>query len=446
MARLLTSLIVAAALLPAAASAAPNGSFSGTLGLKLQKGATAEVRAINSADGSVAGVGGVSRSGAFKLSLPAGRYLVVGSVLPKPGRGAKLTQTRVALSLKAGQKRTKAKLTARKRRKPVKKKRRARASYIQEKGQVTAGSVAVEIPAFSGATGELSVMNKGMAALLITDVVGTGGAGDDCDVAVLEVEHRADIIKELEFQQSPYVDPSTRVERNFVIDDVEVRGTLKNGAGDKTLDYDVRLVDKRSGEEVGRLTGSMDTADVFAAEEKFAKELNAELCKLSDTYEVTMHVDGAASFATHSAGGTLDAKLTVKRTGKKSRIWKGAGTLGWAGTSYASTIGCSYLNLLEPTVPWNVTLTNLGTGDALVEWAVSGNDMATASIKCPGNPPPPAIPGQPGPSLLQTTPTQFQLPIAGGVQPLSGGFSTADGGWTNTGTITVRPAGVARMD
>ena len=97
------------------------------------------------------------------------------------------------------------------------------------------------------------------------------------------------------------------------------------------------------------------------------------------------------------------------------------------------------------TVPWNVTLTNLGNGDMLVEWGVAGNDMATASITCPGDPPSPAIPGQPGPSLLQTAPTQFQLPVAGGVQPLSGGFTDGGDGWVNTGTITVRPAGVARI-
>ena len=441
---LVVALTVAA---PAAAGAPPKpGTFAGTLGISVPKGGQGEVRAISRADGRVVKTKTLGRTGAFSLTLPAGGYLVVGSVIPPKGK--LLAQTQVAVSLKAGQKRTKTSLKARKKKRPKAKKREsARASFVQELGQVTPGSVAVEIPSFTGATGELSVMNKGMAHMLITDMFGAGGAADECDVAVLEVEHRDDILKELELQKSPYFDQSTRVERNFIKGDVEVRGTLKNGAGGKTLEYDVQLIDKQSGNEVGRLKGTMDASDVFAGEQELAKKLNEELCKLSDVYEVTLNVTGAANFATHSAGGTLNAVVQAKRATKKSPIWRGSGSLGWAGTSYASKTDCTYIDPLEPTAPWAVTITNLGNGEMLVEWTPESGDAGTASARCPQSPPrPPAIvPGQPGPSLIQTTPNKFQLPVAGGVQTLSGGFSDGGDGWFNSGTITVRPKGVAKM-
>ncbi len=357
-----------------AQAATKPGTFAGTLGISVPKGGQGEVRAISRADGRVVKTKTLGRTGAFSLTLPAGGYLVVGSVIPPKGK--LLAQTQVAVSLKAGQKRTKTSLKARKKKKPKAKKRKsARASFVQELGQVTPGRVAVEIPSFTGATGELSVMNKGMAHMLITDMFGAGGAADECDVAVLEVEHRDDILKELELQKSPYFDQSTRVERNFIKGDVEVRGTLKNGAGGKTLEYDVQLIDKQSGNEVGRLKGTMDASDVFAGEQELAKKLNEELCKLSDVYEVTLNVTGAANFATHSAGGTLNAVVQAKRATKKSPIWRGSGSLGWTGTSFSTKISeCSYINPVEPTIPWNVTITNLGNGDMLVEWQPDGSD------------------------------------------------------------------------
>jgi len=428
-----------------ASAAAPKpGTFAGTLGIAVPKGAEAEVRAISRADGTVTRTKATGRSGAFSLSLPAGQYLVVGDVLPQPGKGAKITTQTVGVSLKAGQKRTKASIKRKK--KKAKKRKRAGAAFVQEKGEVTPGQIAVEIPEMSGATGEYRFMNRGIPELLIGDVL-NGSAGEECDVHVLEVLRRDEIIKELEFEQSEYVDPATRVVRNFILGDVEIRGTLKNGPNDATLGYDIRIVDKRSGEEFSRLTGSIDGDNFFDSEEDMGKRVSDELCKLTDTYEVTLNVTGAANFATHSAGGTMTSKLIVKRGSKKSPIYRGSGTLGWAGTSYASKIPpCSYIDQLEPTVPWDVTITNLGNGDMLVEWQPQGADNATASVSCPTDDGPPAIvPGQPGPSLIQTMPMQFQLPVAGGVQELSGGFSDGGDGWTNTGTVTVRPKGVAKI-
>ena len=447
------ALVAALAIGAPAAGAATAGTFAGSLGVTIPKGAQAEVRAISRADGRVAATRTVGRNGRFSLRLPAGSYVVSGLVVPAKGGSAKLVRTRIGVSLKAGQRRTKASLKAKKRRRPRAKRSdaRGRASFVQERGQVTPGSVAIEIPPFTGATGDLSVMNRGIANMLITDVV--NGAGSDCDATVIEVEHRGDILKELEFQQSPYVDPSTRVQRNFVIGDVEVKGTLKNRRAPlpapQKLDYDVRLIDKKTGKEVGRVQGSMDASDVFAGEEALAKQLNEELCKLSDVYEVRLDVVNASTFATHVAGGRLSSVLSAKRSDKKARVWRDQGTFQWQDLTFTSKTECSYIDPTAPVVPWSATLTDQGGGRLKVDWEPTGNDMATASVKCPGSPgspPPPPIAGQPGPGLTSAGPYSFTVPYAGGTQKIAGGVTAGGDGWTNNGTMIITPAGVARMD
>ncbi len=445
----IVALVAAVAIGAPAAGAATSGTFAGSLGVTIPKGSQAEVRAISRADGRIAATQTVGRSGRFSLKLPAGSYVVSGLVVPAKGSAATLRRTRIGVSLKAGQRRTRAKLRTKLRKRPAKRSGAgARASFVQEKGQVTPGSVAVEIPPFTGATGELSVMNRGIANMLITDVV--NGAGKDCDAAVIEVEHRDDILKELEFQKSPYVDPSTRVERNFVVGDVEVKGGLTTRraplpAGPQ-LDYDVRIIDKRTGKEIGRVQGSMSGRDVFAGEQALAKKLNEELCKLSDVYEVRLDVVNSSAFATHVAGGRLASVLSARRSGKKARVWRGQGTFQWQDLTFTSKTDCSYLAPTAPVVPWSVTLTDQGGEKLKVDWAPAGSDLATASVQCPGDPTPPPIPGQAGPALTTAGPFSFTVPYAGGTQKIEGGFTDGSDGWTNNGTMIITPAGVARMD
>ena len=434
---------------PGAGAAAP-GTFAGTLGAPLPKGAQAEVRAISRADARIAATQTVGRSGRFSLKLPAGAYVITGVVVPAKGRTPTLTSTRIGVSLKAGQRRTKTSLKAKLRKRRGKRSAGARAAYVQERGQVTPGSVAVEIPPFTGATGDLSVMNRGMANMLITDVV--NGAGDDCGATVIEVDRIGDILKELEFQNSPYVDPSTRVQRNFIKGDVQVKGSLTSRraplpAGPQ-LDYDVRLIDKKSGNEIGRIKGSMSASDVFAGEQELAKKLNEELCKLSDVYEVRLDVVNSSTFATHVAGGRLSSVLSARRSDKKARVWRDQGTLQWQDLSFTSKTPCSYIDPTAPVIPWAVTLTDQGGGQLKVDWEPTGSDMATASVKCPGppgQPPPPPIPGQPGAALTSAGPYSFNVPYAGGTQKIEGGVTLGGDGWTNNGTMIVTPAGVARM-
>jgi hypothetical protein len=430
--------VVALAVTTADAMAKP-GTFAGSLGVKVQKGAQAEIRAVKRTTGAVALARPVGRSGRFSLSLAPGQYLVVGTVVTQSG---KLVQKRIGVSLKSGQKRKGSSLKARKKKKKRKRKRpRSNAAFVQERGQVTPGRIAVEIPDVTGSVGDpdWDVFKRGINDLMMNDVL---NARDDCGTTLIEVDRRADLIKELEFQQSPYVDPSTRVRRNLIIGDVEIRGTIASAGGDRAK-VTMRTFDKRSGRSLGSREIVLDKDNVFDQLETLAKRLADDLCKLSDVYRVTLDVAGEGRFATHTSRGAVQQVLLARRNGPGQKVWTDTGPLQWTGVTFASTTECTYVAPVIPAISWSVTIRDAGHGRLQVTWTRSGNDSTTASVDCPGDPfDPPPIPGQPGVALINTGPGSFQVPYAGGTQPLSGVVADGGDGFFNTGSITVRPAGV----
>lgn len=429
---------LAAAVLPGAvAHAAKPGSFAGSLGVKVPKGAQAGVRAVNRATGTVAAVRSVGRKGSFSLSLPAGEYLVIGTVVTARG---KLLQKRIGISLRPGQKRKRTKLTARRR-----KRRKARSAFVQEKGNITPGRIAVEIADFVGSTGdpEWDAARRGFNDLMINDVL---TARQDCGTAIIEVDRRAELIAELEFQQSPYVDPATRVTRNFIIGDVEVRGKIASAPGGN-MKVRVTTVDKRTGKTFGSREATIDKAQWPDELEALAKQVADDLCKLSDVYEVTLDVAGEGQFATHSATGAIHTTLRAVRADAGRPVWRATGPLQWSDVTFASKIAdCPMIDPVTPVISWSATILDVGGGELQVTWLRDGNDGATASIDCrptsPGEPDPPPVPGMPGPALLTTGPESFVVPYAGGTQALSGIVADGGDGFFNTGSITVTPGGV----
>src|SRR4051812_9216227 len=435
-AAVVTVAALAATTAAASASAKP-GTFAGSIGIPVPKGAQADVRAVDRATGAVGAARSVGRNGRFSLSLPPGTYLVVGTVV---NRGGKVVQKRIGVSLKSGQKRKSASLKARKRTRG-----RAHAAFVQELGQVTPGRIAVEIPNVTGSTGEpdWDAFKGGINDLMIVDVM---QARSDCGTTLIEVERRAEILKELEFQQSPYVDPSTRLTRNLIVGDVEFRGTIARVSADEAK-VAMTIVDKRSGKAVGSRETTLDRAHWPDQLEALSKQLADDLCKLSDVYEVTLDVTGQGRFATHSAAGSIHTALRARRTEPGRPVWRATGPLQWSGVTFATKIAkCPFIDYVIPAIGWSVTILDAGDGRLQVTWLRDGNESATASVDCmpdgPGDADPPPIPGEPGVALLNTGPEAFFLPYAGGVQPLSGDVSQGGDGFFNTGSITVTPAGI----
>jgi hypothetical protein len=431
--------LVALAALAATPAHAKPGTFAGSLGVKVPKGANAEVRAVDRATGLVAAARPVGRKGSFKLSLPPATYLVVGTVVTKRG---KVVQKRTGVSLKSGQKRKRTSLTKRKRKRG---RGRARPSFAQERGEVTPGRIAVEIPNVTGSTGDRDwdAFKRGINDLMIGDVM---NARDDCGTTLIEVERRAELLKEFEFQQSPYVDPSTRLTRNLIIGDVELRGTISRAAGGKAK-VAMTIVDKRSGKALAGREATIDKQGWPDQLETVAKQLADDLCKLSDVFEVTLDVAGEGRFATHSATGAIHETLHARRDDPGRQVWRATGPLQWTGVTFATTIAeCPLIDYVIPKISWSVTILDAGDGQLQVTWTRDPNDGTTASVDCrpsgPGDPDPPPIPGMPGTALLATGPEAFNVPYAGGVQALSGIVADGGDGFFDTGSITVMPAGI----
>lgn len=435
-ARTVLILVLGACALPTAvAVAAKPGTFAGTVGVRVPPGAQADVRAINRATGVVARAGDVSRNGRFSLSLARGTYLVVGTVVTPAGR---IVQKDVGVSLRPGQRRRGSSLTAR----PRKRRPRGRAAYVQEKGNVTPGRIAVEIPNATGSTGDpdWDALRGGINDLMMTDLFLPIA---DCGISIIEVERRADIIKELEFQQSPYVDPSTRVVRNFIIGDVELRSVIAAApGGDAALT--TTYVDKASGRELGSATRTLTRDGAFEQLEAHAKAVAEDLCKLSDVYEVRLVVAGEGRFATHGGTGAINATLRARRTERGRNVWRASGPLQWGSVAFTTKTECAMTDYVVPVISWSVTIRDAGDDELQVTWLRDGNDGTTASVDCPpdGENDPPPIPGQPGVALLNTGPETFTVPYAGGRQAISGVVQDGGDGFFNTGTVTVTPSGV----
>ena len=444
---------------PAGAGAATPkpGVFAGSLGVAVPRGGTAVVRAIEHGSGRLVEGAKAGRGGRFSLTLPPGAYAVASTIVSRTGR--RTTQPLVGLTLKAGQRRTKASLKKAKRPKK-KRKRRARAAFVQELGQVTPGRLAVVLPYFTGLTDqEGDFLQKGLADLLTTDLInlgdGSGTSGGGCRYSMREINRLADVLREIDLSQSRYADPATRITRNMLIPDVEIRGTLKRvraplPAGQR-IEYETRLVDARTGKDLSRLTGSLPIEGFFQAEEELARNLSKELCKLSDVYEVKLDLQGTGTFATHNASGTLHSTLRARRGSEGGgAVWRDSGTLIWEDLDFKSkTPPCEMIDPIAGVLPWSVTIIDTG-GELQVTWLAENAGIAgssTASMDCPpsgpGDPDPPPIPGQAGTSLLLVEPTTFTLPYTGGTQPIGGELTDGGDGFRNSGTITITPAGIA---
>ena len=432
------AVLVALALVaaPAVHAAAKPATFAGSLGIKVPKRATADVRAVDRATGIVAAARPVGRTGRFSLSLPAGTYLVIGTVVTS---GGKVAEKRIGVSLKSGQKRKRTSLTARKRKR---KRGRARASFVQELGGITPGRIAVEIPNATGSTGdpEWDAFKRGINDVMIVDVM---NARDDCGTTIIEVERRAEALKELEFQQSPYVDPSTRLTRNLILGDVELRGSISRAAGGEAK-IAITIVEMRTGKTLGERETTVDKRRWGDQLETLGKQIADDLCKLSDVFEVTLDVGGDARFATHSSTGAVRATLRARREEPGRQVWRATGALQWTDVAFASKIGCPLIDYVIPAISWSVTILDAGDGQLQVTWTRDGNDGTTASIDCPPDDEydPPPIPGMPGVTLLNSGPEAFHVPYAGGVQAVSGVVTDGSDGFFHTGSITVTPAGI----
>jgi hypothetical protein len=199
------------------------------------------------------------------------------------------------------------------------------------------------------------------------------------------------------------------------------------GKGQAAADAEVRaLMEKALNEEAGRLLKKVREAEK----------------NCGGPYEVTLSLKTDSTFATHTASGTLNAKLTATKSTPGE--FKGSVPVAYENVTYASTLGCTYHTIVGTGATFEATITVDPDGSLKVKWSAgdgSAGLSTSATIQCPPSPPdppPPPIPGQPGPRLMMPAPTEFALPLTGGERAIGGGFQGGSDGWTHSGTITVK--------
>jgi hypothetical protein len=424
------ALLASSALSAVAQAPAVVGKVAGELPAPSR--AVVEIRAFDAASARVVAKATVSRTGAFRLALDPGGYVLMISVVPRHGRSGAVAWGVTPLTLAAGQRRTGVTIAL----------PRGRAgqsagrdpAYTQESGAITPGRIAFSVERFTGATGDLGVMNRGLSDLLQTDLSST-----PCRTAlVANASDRAVIEGELGFQRSRYVDPSTRVVRNFVTPDIVVRGRLQTRGTD--LVYTLVLVDRRTGRTLETVSGVL-RGDYFAAAQQLAARLARRLCTYGEVFEVTFTGTGKGIFATHSASGTLSATPVTARPAAKDAggaiRWEGSAPVSWTNLVITSTTKCSYANPVSGGT-WGARLARVGES-LEVEWLADKGATGTATVVCPdGQGGEIRIPGQPTTSLIGSQPAKFRLP-ATGMQPVRGGLKDQGGyGWDNVLELKVR--------
>ncbi|MBL8916075.1 MAG: hypothetical protein JNM17_35575 [Archangium sp.] len=117
---------------------------------------------------------------------------------------------------------------------------------------------------------ELEFMRKGFADLLITDLVAWDG------VRVLERTRLEDVLKELNFQQTKYVDKSSASKLGGILGaDYLIYGTLLPGSG--KLVVEARLVKAANGEVLFTVRETDDRDKIFDIEQKLANQIVAKI-------------------------------------------------------------------------------------------------------------------------------------------------------------------------
>jgi hypothetical protein len=215
--RALALAIVFAGLFPAASLGGADATLTGKLtGAKLPApgAGVVLVAALRLTDGVVT-AGGYANGGRFTLTPPAGPYAILASVIPFRGATRPLERVADFVSAKPG-KRTVLKPTLKKRKKHKRRaatrRRSARAAFVD----VDYTAIWIKDFETNDSSRDFQVMRAGMRDMITTDVVNFLGT-DDCPGVVVERARLADVLAELRLQESPRLDPTTRVRRDRLI-------------------------------------------------------------------------------------------------------------------------------------------------------------------------------------------------------------------------------------
>ena len=146
----------------------------------------------------------------------------------------------------------------------------------------------VAVTKFEG-TGTNPHTGSGLTNMLIGDLL---TAGEPCKLRLVEWTRRGDVLKEIEFGQTPYVDKATAPKKGQLLQpDVFVDGAVSTTA--TTMTWSVQARDSTSGTVLAEDKGTGKTADLWNISEGIAKRLASKLCKKNAGYRITGRMDDA---------------------------------------------------------------------------------------------------------------------------------------------------------
>jgi hypothetical protein len=301
----LAFLVVAA--VPTAANASTiSGKVAGAKMPKGKKGFTT-VRAVRAKDLVIARVAKV-RSGHFKLTVPAGSYWLLGATTPVRGKkgvdpgGSKVT-------VRKGKRKT-VRVSLRKHKHP-----RPRLPHLPHLHSAHAAFVTVKYPAVwvqhftvTGAPDDYGVLRKGIADMLITDLIPPIAAG--CKGVIVEREKLDWIIAEQLLSQSRFGDPSTRIPSDKMIGhNREVTGNLSVAGGTSTLTVVVKNVVTGTSRSVSR---SAPNDRFFELETSVVEETARLICGDKPPVAYSGPASGSMSGSDGSSSQTLSWNGNVR--------------------------------------------------------------------------------------------------------------------------------------
>jgi hypothetical protein len=248
--------------------------------------------------GAVAATSTLTPSGRYSLKLPAGTYALV-TWLADLKRGTFVEVASALVHATAGQKRTlPLTTTLRKRKLTV-----ARGIDLNLPPGFTtvpppAGEKWVLVDTFPGGTGDNALLAKGMQDMLTTDLIQAAEAEkarSGCIVKVSGLNNRIeDLINELRLQETPSIDPATRVPRgHWVAPNGEIRGAISESAANHTVTASVEVIE--GGRTVGTASRTVSDDNIFDLSPLLAKDVIRVLCSVPTAYTATL--DGTAHLA-----------------------------------------------------------------------------------------------------------------------------------------------------
>ncbi len=394
------------------------------------------VRAINPKTGVIVTSADVRRNGTWLMRVPNGVYIVLASIVRL--HGASQTAITPFVRVKGSRPKTVKVSLKRKRAPNVRRAKEFTGLPIR-----TPGAPIVAVRSLTGPPP--NYLGKWMSALLLADIV---QGNQRCTPTVVEWERRAEAIAEIEFSNSRYGDPATRIPRGRLLQpELFIEGSATEAA-DGSISWAVQLRDAASGKIVGGdATTVPPNGDPFEAQEQLANRLLDQIC--GGTYDINLTLRTDANLATHTSGGNLNATLTAtgSKVGKSPpQVFNATTTASYQGVTWASkAANCAYATELAIPDTIGFTLSITPGGLLHVVWTSSGElrTLGTFEAKTLGTRTctflydVESFPGQLGPWLVFPTPLEFDIPVDGGQQTVGGGFTVGGAGWTHSGTIII---------